>query len=163
MRYALSTAKALETPRISASNPSTHLHLSIYKRKMSLITYSDLKFVSRSDVASMLRTQKSGVSIIDVRDDDYIGGHIKGSQNVPTHTHDFKMPELVRTLKDQDIIIFHCTLSQQRGPGSALRYLRERKSMLDAGTVPKREDGADLEEAQQVKVLDGGFSRWQLR
>lgn len=128
---------------------------------MSLITYSDLKFVSRSDLASMLKAQTPGVSIIDVRDDDYIGGHIKGSQNFPVRTHDYKMPELVRTLRDQDIIIFHCTLSQQRGPGSALRYLRERRSMIDAGTIPKRKDGVDLDEAQQVKVLNGGFSKWQ--
>lgn len=128
---------------------------------MSLITYSDLKFISRSDLASLLKTEKPGICIIDVRDDDYIGGHIKGSQNVPGHTHDYKMPELVRTLRDQDLVIFHCTLSQQRGPGSALRYLRERRSMLDAGTVPKRKDGVELAEAQQVKVLDGGFSKWQ--
>jgi Cdc25 family phosphatase len=128
---------------------------------MSSITYSDLKFISRSDLASMIRTKKPGVTIVDVRDDDYVGGHIIGSQNVPVHTHDFKMPELVRTLRDQDMVIFHCTLSQQRGPGSALRYLRERKGMVDAGTVPARKDGEKLEEAQRVRVLDGGFSKWQ--
>jgi rhodanese-related sulfurtransferase len=161
MRHALNTIQALKISRTLTFAYPTNLHRFIGLRQMSLITYSDLKFISRSDLASMLKTQKPGVSIIDVRDDDYIGGHIKGSQNVPVQTHDYKMPELVRTLRDQDIIIFHCTLSQQRGPGSALRYLRERRSMIDAGTVPKRKDGADLEEAQQVKVLDGGFSKWQ--
>ena len=128
---------------------------------MSIFTYSDLKFVSRSDLANMLRSKTPGISIIDVRDDDYVGGHIIGSQNVPVHTHDHKMPELVRTLRDQNIIVFHCTLSQQRGPSSALRYLRERCSMSKAGTIPKRKDGEELEEAQQVRVLDGGFSKWQ--
>ena len=128
---------------------------------MSSITYSDLKFVSRSDLASMLRSKQPGVTIIDVRDDDYIGGHILGSQHVPVGTHDYKMPELVRTLRDENLVVFHCTLSQQRGPGSALRYLRERKGMVNAGTVPQRKDGENLEVAQQVKVLDGGFSKWQ--
>ena len=81
---------------------------------MSIFTFSDLSWISRSDLASMLRNETPGVSIIDVRDSDYIGGHIKGSQNVPTQTHDHKMPELIRTLRDQDTIIFHCSLSQCR-------------------------------------------------
>ena len=109
----------------------------------------------------MLRIKEPGVTVIDVRDDDYIGGHILGSRHVPVGTHDYKMPELVRTLRDQDVVVFHCTLSQQRGPGSALRYLRERKGMVDAGTVPARKDGEKVEAAQQVRVLDGGFSKWQ--
>ena len=128
---------------------------------MSTFTFSDLTWISRKDLASKLRGKPPGISIIDVRDNDYIGGHIKGCQNVPTDTNDFKMPELVRTLRDQDMIVFHCVLSQQRGPGSALRYLRERQSMVESGRVGDRKDGKKLEDAQEVVVLDGGFSKWQ--
>ena len=71
------------------------------------------------------------------------------------------MSELVRTLRDQDTVVFHCSLSQQRGPGSALRYLRERQSMVQGGRAGERKDGKPLEEAQKVLVLDGGFSKWQ--
>lgn len=85
--------------------------------------------------------------------------------------------------------MFHCALSQQRGPSAALRYIRERDRLLgvDAGSVVggalkrNREDAAkegvvgeggkdgqweDVEEGpkeQQVYVLDRGFVGWQER
>ena len=128
---------------------------------MSTFTFSDLQWITREDLAALVREQKPGLSIIDVRDSDYIGGHIKGCQNVRTDTLDYRLPELVRTLRNQDTVVFHCSLSQQRGPGSALRYLRERERMDDKGEIGAREDGADLKNVQRVLVLDGGFSKWQ--
>lgn len=106
-------------------------------------------------------TLSTGITVIDVRDSDYVGGHIVGCLHVPTQTLDYRMPELVRTLRDQDTVVFHCSLSQQRGPGSALRYLRERAAMANGGKVGERQDGRTVEEAQKVVVLDGGFSKWQ--
>ncbi|KAK5163907.1 Cdc25 phosphatase Ibp1 [Saxophila tyrrhenica] len=124
-------------------------------------TFSDLSWITREDLAESVRSGKPGVTVIDVRDSDYIGGHIKGCMNVPTNTHDYRMPELIRTLRDQDKIVFHCSLSQQRGPGSALRYLRERDRMAEKGEIQQRRDGKDVKSAQEVVVLDGGFSKWQ--
>jgi rhodanese-related sulfurtransferase len=114
---------------------------------------------------------------------DHIGGHILGSQHVPSHTLDYKMPELVRKLKDKDTVVFHCALSQQRGPGAALRYLRERERLLGAvsKTAEKArmasgdEKGEELEgekkdgeggrgrgvKEQKVYILDRGFVGWQ--
>lgn len=128
---------------------------------MALHTISSLPRITREQLAELLRARTPGLSIIDVRDHDYIGGHIVNSQNVPTHTHDYRMPELVRTLRNQDIVVFHCTLSQQRGPSSALRYLRERERMAEKGEVGVRGDGVDLVDAQRVVLLEGGFSKWQ--
>ena len=128
---------------------------------MSAYTIANLPRISREELADVIRTKSSKLSIIDVRDSDYIGGHIINCQNVPTSTHDYRMPELVRTLRDQDIVVFHCVLSQQRGPGSALRYLRDRERMNEKGEVGAREDGEDLIKKQRVVVLDGGFSKWQ--
>ncbi|KAF7198626.1 CDC25-like phosphatase YCH1, partial [Pseudocercospora fuligena] len=119
--------------------------------RMSLYTISDLTYISRHQLAPLVREQNAGLAVIDVRDSDYIGGHIRGCQNVPTATHDYRIPELVRTLKDKDTVVFHCALSQQRGPSSALKYLRERERL----------QGKDAEEKQKVYVLDGGFSKWQ--
>lgn len=84
---------------------------------------------------------------------DHVGGHIKTSTWVPSSSLDARMPELLRTLKDKEKVVFHCVLSQQRGPSAALRYARERERML----------GADSDEfkAQEVYVLDGGFVKWQ--
>lgn len=128
---------------------------------MATYTFSDLKWITREDLAPLVRSGAPELTIVDVRDNDYIGGHIKGCMNVPTDTHDYRIPELVRTLRDQDTVVFHCVLSQQRGPSSALRYLRERDRLADKGEIQARKDGKDIKSAQRVIVLDGGFSKWQ--
>lgn len=110
---------------------------------------------------------------------DYIGGHIKGSQNVPSRTLDAMLPTLVRQLQDKETVVFHCALSQQRGPGAALRYIRERERLLaspkpggesNKAPVEGKEDhiAAGTENAQapavaeqKIYVLDRGFVGWQ--
>lgn len=54
--------------------------------------------------------------IVDVRDDDYIGGHIPGTLNVPSRQYPSRVDSLVEQLKDNEVVIFTCALSQQRGP-----------------------------------------------
>jgi hypothetical protein len=49
--------------------------------------------------------------------------------------------------------VFHCALSQQRGPSAALRYARERRRLL----------GEEASQRQEVFVLDGGFATWQAK
>jgi rhodanese-related sulfurtransferase len=149
---------------------------------MSSASIVDLPRISRENLASIIRQTPSEVTVIDVRDSDYVGGHIVNGINVPTHTHDYRMPELVRTLKDQETVVFHCALSQQRGPSSALRYLRE-KERLEAGAGKAegesedskvvKEGGEEVEagvtkdgegvvkNGQKVYVLEGGFVKWQ--
>jgi len=147
---------------------------------MSTISLSDLEFISREDLAKHMQTQSSGlphnIAVVDVRDSDHIGGHIKGSTWVPSNELDYKTPELIRTMKGKDIVVFHCALSQQRGPSAALRYLRE-KERLDPTTwteskgeveekgeqVEKKEEGegSGKEKKQRVVVLRGGFTQWQ--
>ena len=82
---------------------------------------------------------------------DHVGGHIYSSTWVPSSTLDARMPELIRTLKDKEKVVFHCALSQQRGPSAALRYARERERVL----------GPEEPQNQQVYVLEGGFVKWQ--
>ncbi|KAF2824532.1 Rhodanese-like protein [Ophiobolus disseminans] len=140
---------------------------------MSTISLSDLEFVSREHLAQQLRSQPasapaSSIAIIDVRDSDHVGGHIKGSTWVPSSQLDHKTPELIRTLKDKDVVVFHCALSQQRGPSAALRYLREKERVGVAGREEgggevgkNEEDGEGKEKKQRVVVLRGGFTEWQ--
>nr|POE87927.1 cdc25-like phosphatase ych1 [Quercus suber] len=144
-----------------AGAPASTLCGGSFGCRMSTYTFSDLTFMTRDDLASRLKSKTPGVAIIDVRDSDYVGGHILGCQNVPVHTHDYRMPELVRNLRDEDVVVFHCALSQQRGPSSALRYLRERERLGAKGEIGSRKDGEDLDKAQKVYVLDGGFVKWQ--
>ena len=112
----------------------------------------------------------ANTAIIDVRDDDHVGGHIKGSLNVPSSQLDYRMPELVRKLKDKEKVVFHCALSQVRGPKAAMNYLKERRRLLKDevdGSGGATEDQADelktdgKKQAQEVFILDGGFVKWQ--
>ncbi|CAD0114690.1 unnamed protein product [Aureobasidium uvarum] len=122
---------------------------------MSGTNISTLPRMSRESLASLIKDKNPSMAVIDVRDSDYIGGHIVGCQNIPTNTHDYKIPELVRTLKDKETVVFHCALSQQRGPSAALRYIREKERMETSN--------GEAEKAQQQKVyvLEGGFVKWQ--
>lgn len=119
-----------------------------------MYTLPNLPRISREKLAELIKAKTPGLVVVDVRDNDYIGGHIKGCQHVPVNEHDYRMPELIRTLKDQDTVVFHCSLSQQRGPSSALKYLRQRDQVL--GSAAEQEPPK-----QTVYVLDGGFSKWQ--
>lgn len=89
---------------------------------------------------------------------DHVGGHIKGSLHFPSETLDSMMPTLIRKVEDKRAVVFHCALSQQRGPSAALGYMREmeRLGKREAGS---NEDGEG--EKQVVYVLDQGFVRWQ--
>jgi rhodanese-related sulfurtransferase len=152
---------------------------------MSDITLANLEYITREDLSKTLLESDSAPSlpsnlaIIDVRDSDHIGGHIRGSTWVPSSELDYKTAELVRTMKDKEVVVFHCVLSQQRGPSAALRYLRE-KQRLDPeskteskGEVQeggeeekKRSEGEakgleQAEKSQKVLVLKGGFGEWQ--
>lgn len=70
-------------------------------------------------------------------------------------------------MRDKEVVVFHCALSQQRGPSAALRYLRE-KERLDGEKVEESEiggdggdEGRDSNGRQKVVVLRGGFTEWQ--
>lgn len=66
----------------------------------------------------------------------------------------------MRKLRDKETVVFHCALSQVRGPGAALRYLRERERLLGPSET-KSGDGEDNGQEQKVYVLSQGFVGWQ--
>ena len=70
------------------------------------------------------------------------------------------MPTLVRQLRDKKTVVFHCALSQQRGPGAALKYMRERERMFPRAKGGEGGGSGETEE-QKVYVLDRGFVGWQ--
>ncbi|CEJ89999.1 hypothetical protein VHEMI05812 [[Torrubiella] hemipterigena] len=122
-------------------------------RKMSNI--SMLPRLTAKELSDKILAEKEAAdptfAIVDVRDDDYIGGHIKGCIHAPSRQLDAIMPSLLRRLADKKTVIFHCALSQQRGPSAALRYIREKAAAADSETPDE----------QQVFVLDQGFTGWQ--
>ncbi|KAL1975793.1 hypothetical protein VTN31DRAFT_4185 [Thermomyces dupontii] len=120
---------------------------------MSGLTVASLPRMTRDVLSSLLlsASKPDTVAVIDVRDHDHVGGHIHSSTWIPSSSLDYKLPELVRTLRDKEKVVFHCALSQQRGPSAALRYARERERIL----------GVDESKKQEVYVLEGGFVSWQ--
>ncbi|KAI5211851.1 hypothetical protein AUEXF2481DRAFT_95035 [Aureobasidium subglaciale EXF-2481] len=128
---------------------------------MSSINITTIPRISREQLSTLIKEKHPSTAIIDVRDSDYIGGHITGGTNIPANTLDYKIPELVRTLGDKEVVVFHCALSQQRGPGAALRYLRERERVGGKGKEEQEKEGEGKKRGQTVYVLDGGFVKWQ--
>lgn len=144
---------------------------------MTTPTTATLQRISRERLSTILLnpSSSSSIAIVDVRDDDYIGGHINSSINIPSGSLDHKLPQVAEDLAQKDIVVFHCSLSQQRGPSAALKYLRERDGGNKDGKSGVKEGEIDKEKAekgegqqagkgkkeQEVYVLHGGFVKWQ--
>ena len=91
--------------------------------------------------------------IIDVRDDDFEGIKIKGAVNVPSAEFaDFDfVDEKLRSWRQYDTLIFHCMLSQVRGPRIA-DLVSRRLQML------QEEEGGEETRTPEVKVLVHGWT-----
>ena len=129
------------------------------------ITVSTLQRVSPTSLASSLLSDSSKIAVIDVRDSDHIGGHIKSSSWIPAHELDARIPELLRVHRDKDKVVFHCMLSQQRGPSAALKFARalRDKQEKERKAAGKGVGEAEGKEGPEVCVLEGGFGMWQAR
>jgi len=81
--------------------------------------------------------------IVDVRDEDWKEGNIKGARNYPSQRFSLEVDDLIKDTKDVPIMIFHCKLSQERGPKAARIYEEACNALQDANRT--------------VYVLQGGF------
>jgi Cdc25 family phosphatase len=88
--------------------------------------------------------------IVDVRDSDFIGGHIINCLRSPSATFLDKLDNLVKDTKDVPQVIFHCALSQQRGPKAARQYNDRRNQLRGDNDTP-----------HEVLILRGGFTVFQ--
>lgn len=73
-------------------------------------------------------------------------GHIRTSINVPSATFVTKLSKLQAALAGANRVVFHCQLSQQRGPMCATTYA---KHLASRGI-----------RNQEVYILSGGFDEW---
>lgn len=128
---------------------------------MKQYSLSDLHFVSPSTLRAWFESgSPSGngrFAVVDVRDSDYVGGHIKGCYHYPAGNFHTTLPQLRQRLVDNEIddVVFHCALSQVRGPRSTLMFLRSLNELPE----PERL----LVERINVHVLEGGFTGWQYK
>jgi Cdc25 family phosphatase len=109
-------------------------------------------YIETDELAELLSDTDSQTVVVDVRDDDFYGGNIPGARNVPSRMwmNTSTVTELVNDLKDADTVVFHCMLSQVRGPTCARQFLSTMKDM-------------NLEGKPSVKVLYEGFKGWRRR
>lgn len=125
------------------------------------------------ELADIIKTKeaKKDYIIVDVRDDDFRGGNIRGAHNSPSNSFDSKVDELVKDTKDTPIVVFHCMLSQQRGPKAA-RVRIDRSPIINIQVVTCAQIYAETRDALQtqgkdqgheVYVLRGGFGEFQAK
>ena len=129
--------------------------------------------------------------VVDVRDDDWEGGNIKGARNEPSYGFLARVDALVQQTKDVPLVIFHCALSEVRyAHGFLSDYmlsltpcmrmiedlrLRECVDRRSSGTSPPhallqiyaetrdnlQAKGQDSQ--HEVLILRGGFSDFQAK
>lgn len=112
------------------------------------------QYISAAELAALVKSdqdssaQTSTVQVIDVRGDDFVGGNIVGAHNSPsTQFHD-DVKDLVKKYQDTPKVVFHCALSQVRGPKAARIYSEIQKEL-------------NPEKKQEVYVLRDGFGGFQ--
>jgi len=88
--------------------------------------------------------------VVDVRDDDYAGGNIKNALNLPSREFQMGVYNLVQKNADVKVVVFHCALSQMRGPKAARIYEETRNNLNLAQEKP-----------QEIYVLSHGFTEFQ--
>jgi rhodanese-related sulfurtransferase len=180
-----------ELSQILLSNTSSNLDASTSPSKIAIVDVRDDGMPNLPHHLILRFRLSSAIRRLALTPPDHIGGHIRHSIHAPSHTLDHKIPELVRKLKDKETVVFHCALSQQRGPSAALRYIRERERLLGPNAKTKMQsrsgvgevmrknkelegkvedkyaEWTDVEEEggkeQKVYVLDRGFVGWQER
>ncbi|ODQ80748.1 hypothetical protein BABINDRAFT_34996 [Babjeviella inositovora NRRL Y-12698] len=118
---------------------------------------SDLQFIGSRTLRAWFRggspNGQGNFAVVDVRESDFIGGHIKGCLHYPAGRFMETILELQEKLKAYDDVVFHCALSQVRGPSSSLKFLRSLNEL-----PPLERAGF---EHLNVWVLKGGFTEWQ--
>ena len=126
-----------------------------------IYSLSDLKFIKPKTLKSWFTNGSSPhgkFCVVDVRDSDFVGGHIKDCYHYPAANFHYTLNELYQKIYQNKIqdIVFHCALSQVRGPSSTLKFLRGIDDITDS-KVKKYLNGDNI----QVYVLHGGFTKWQ--
>ncbi|KAH7854671.1 hypothetical protein Vadar_016665 [Vaccinium darrowii] len=107
-----------------------------------------ISYLTGSQLLSL--KSRPNIAVVDVRDDERsYDGHIPGSFHYASDTFSDKIPNLVQSVAGKDTLVFHCALSQVRGPKCARRladYLAELKQ--DMGI-------------KNIMVLERGYNGWE--
>eukprot|EP01083_Nonionella_stella_P011960 33946_1 len=116
---------------------------------------NDVQYLKRQKLIRMLhdqkiQKQKGKYIIIDVRDKDYVGGHIVGSVHIPQIEIEKHWPTIIDKYNIIPLIIFHCQYSEIRAPAAYQRYSFLLKSLIGLYTKTK----AKKQKAPSASDLD---------
>ncbi|KAK9693661.1 Cdc25 phosphatase Ibp1 [Basidiobolus ranarum] len=115
---------------------------------------STIPYVSNDELAQFVLnkslTPGKDYLVVDVRDEDFQNGNIPNAINIPAHEIAERADDLIDRYQAVPKIFFHCALSQVRGPKSARIY---NEALQERGNVSN----------QEVFILRGGFTDWQLK
>ena len=105
---------ALVHPPIGRNGNSMAIH--IFKGTCSVKNSRDSQPCPQDLHDLMKSSKKVGIDyiVVDVRDDDYAGGHIKGCLRAPFQKYEAGVSHLVSKLKGVPTVVFHCMFSQVR-------------------------------------------------
>lgn len=142
--------------------------------KMDHIQVDPPTQIAIEDVKQMLQEGKGDIQVIDCRDYDYVGGHIKGCIN--REVDKFDEPDSIDELLTQigapasgvRYLVFHCLQSRVRGPHCAMatkRRIAQVAALSRAGGDSQENEEVDEEDIlqPQVLVMRGGFEGWVAR
>ncbi|ORY29958.1 Rhodanese-like domain-containing protein [Naematelia encephala] len=112
------------------------------------------KYINADELATLIKSSSSSqlrdIAVVDVRDDDFAGGNIIQAINAPSRSFHEDVKGLVERLNDVPKVVFHCALSQQRGPKAARIYAETRSVLKPDSAKP-----------QEIFVLRDGFTGFQ--
>ncbi|RXW22473.1 hypothetical protein EST38_g3370 [Candolleomyces aberdarensis] len=112
------------------------------------------KYLTADELAAIIKSSdkvaEKDYLVVDVRDDDFVGGNIVGCHNQPSGKFMLHVHDLARKTKDVPLVIFHCALSQVRGPKAARIYNETRRNLFP-------------EDNYEVAVLREGFTTFQAK
>lgn len=122
------------------------------------------RYITGKELAELIKSGKEPLKdyvVVDVRDHDFEGGNIVSCMRSPSEKFEEDLDGLVEKTKDVPRVIFHCTLSQQRGPKAALTYAKRRQAEKVAATDPDAPQPEQPQDEQEILVLRGGFAEFQ--
>lgn len=119
------------------------LRLRLSSRAMSAIRRG-VQLMEAEELAGYIRNGTRTVHVIDVRDDDRAGGHIRGSLHIPCYDFLSQCESYGSKWGSEHKVVFHCMMSQSRGPRCAIAFADNSQRLLGDG-------------APSTYLLQGGF------
>jgi rhodanese-related sulfurtransferase len=117
------------------------------KNKLSLEVPDAPIRIHAENLREHIKSKEPGLIIVDVREEDYRGGHVTGCLHIPYDEFQATVSEVAKAHRGANKVVFCCMNSQVQSPSCAALFLNK----LTEEPSQKRPD---------VYVLIGGIQGW---